>query len=152
MLNLQRVSGKMISGLGDDEIDFMSELTSRNTENIVYNQWTGLPEGEESFLSLLLNDSDLNFDLPDVDAMERLDLPEIDVETIEKLDTMEQAEVPLSTKSHTKAYSRKLKDFLSSRSLPNIIETMPVRYLDQYLRLWYSTLRKDDGSTALMPT
>ena len=49
-------------------------------------------------------------------------------------------------KKQTNAHIKAFKQFLAERNLPSQIETMPLRYLISYLRLWFSQLTRKDGS------
>ena len=66
--------------------------------------------------------------------------------------TSEKAEIPKSTESQTAAYATRFKEFLNSKGLPNMTESMLVRFLNQYLRLFYSSLREEDGSLSAPAT
>ena len=142
MLRLESVEGGMISGVNGEELDFLTMLTNSNTDAI-FDQWTGLPEGEASLLNELLDENIEHIEIPEVSNKTFLDLDE---NVNEELNKLEEQEIPNTTRAQTLSYARKFKIFLQSKSLPDCIETMPVRYLNQYLRFWYSSLRKPDGS------
>lgn len=143
MLRLGGVQSEMISGINSEELDFLTVLTKERSD-VIYNQWTGLPQGEESFLNQLLDSEDLeNLDIPELDNTQYFD--DLDAGTTEELNALENDEIPSTTKMQTTSYAKRFKAFLQSKSLPDCIETIPVRYLNQYLRLWYSSLRKPDG-------
>ena len=130
----------MISGVSTEELQFLQDLSPFIDQQDQWNQWTGLKKDDTNFLDSLLTDVDLDLD---VEIPEFHDLDEI---TVQSLDVMEKDEVPKSTSSQTLCYSTKFKDYLNSKGLPNTIESMPLRYLSQYLRLFYSSLKKDDNT------
>jgi hypothetical protein len=55
-------------------------------------------------------------------------------------------EAPKRTLAQTKLYSERFRTFLLKHGLPINFENIPERYLSQYLRFFYSELRKEDGS------
>lgn len=146
MINLKAVDTEMISGISDNELEFLCQISTDHhcNEHNKLNQWTGLRESDESFLEQLLSDFDIERDVIDLDALDSY--CDLDDATTNSLNVSEEEEVPLSTKLHTKSYAAKFKTFLVSKNLPDSIETMPVRYLNQYLRLFYASLRKEDGT------
>lgn len=146
MINLDSIASGMISGVNQEELQFLTDLSFSSAGDNRINQWTGLRENEERVLQNLMSNDDVDLDLY-IPELEESDLFfDLDETTVNSLNEMEIEEVPRSTKSHTKAYAQKFKSFLVSKQLPDCIETMPLRYLNQYLRLFYASLRKDDGN------
>ena len=146
MLRLYNVDGGMISGLNEDELNFITNLSNESqNEGDLFDQWSVLRRSDQSYLHQLLSEVDLDAEIQELNITEA-DYHDLDEETTATLNVIEENEVPCSTKAHTVSYSTKFKEFLRSKSLPDSIETMPIRFLNQYLRLWYSSLRKIDGS------
>ena len=56
-----------------------------------------------------------------------------------------QINVPNSTAFSTQQWVKKFKAFLEENELSTNIETMPVRFLSQYLRYFYYRLKRKDG-------
>ena len=129
MLNMNKISGNMISGINSEEISFLNLLTS-DTDDIFFNQFTGLPE---------------TINLPDFSNDELYS--DLDPDTILELNAMEKDNANKGTASQTDYYVSKFKRFLTSQQLQDTIETMPVRYLVQYLRLGYAKSAKSNGET-----
>lgn len=63
----------------------------------------------------------------------------------EEMDKMELEEVTESSKIHIKQYVKKFKHFLTEKNLSQDIEAMDESLLGDYLRFFYSSLRKQDG-------
>jgi len=119
LLNLSNIPGGLISGMDDEMLDW---VTKEGNERELY-------ELSDKFLNHL-NSYDVE------------DLPE-DIEN--ELKTIEAACIPKSTEEHMTKFSNKLKSFLSSKSLSTDFENIPKRILNNYLRYFYSELRKMDG-------
>lgn len=126
MLNLSKVKGNEISGLDSDEISFMALLTNDMEDEV--NQFNGLTDNQLNELCDVLNE-----------------YPEVDDSLIEEMNVLEDGMKNQRTKEQTQQFVTKFKMFLSSQNLPDNIETMPPRYLNQYLRFWYSKLKRVDG-------
>ena len=62
-----------------------------------------------------------------------------------EMDAMETAEETDSCKIHVRQYVKKFKDFLVEKNLSPEIESMEVPMLAEYLRYFYSSLKKKDG-------
>ena len=121
LLDLSRISGNQISGLSSEELSFLENLTAMNDST--FNQDTGLPE---------------EFSLPDV-------LPELPQDVLDEILQLEEECKNRNTHDQTKYYVKKFKKFLESKRLPTSIETMPIKYLSQYLRFWFANATKKDG-------
>lgn len=128
MFNHQRIGD--ISGLETEEVDFLNNfsLPQFNDGNKI-NQHTGMPF---SFIDYLMND-------------EIEELPLLSAEELSEINNIEEQAVNKSTSKQTKNHVDELKSFLQSKMLPNIIESIPQKYVCQYLRLWFSTMKKKDG-------
>lgn len=63
-----------------------------------------------------------------------------------ELDEAEKSAVPKSTFGQTKIHIKKFKNFLIEKGLSPNIETMPTRFLADYLRYFYFNLRCQDGT------
>ena len=126
MLDLKKIDGNQISGASSDDLGFLELLTSQEVDDI-FNQHTGLPIG------LQLEENITEF-------------PELDEQTLIEINELEEFGKNKSTDDQTKYFVNKFKSFLEAKHLPSIIETMPVKYLNQYLRLWYAKAKKIDGS------
>lgn len=74
------------------------------------------------------------------------DLPELTAEQLADLDGIEMDNQPSSTSSQTRQHIKKFKNFLLNKGLCANFETVPDNYLSDYLRYFYGTTRKDDGS------
>lgn len=123
-LDLSRISGNQISGLSSEELSFLETLMNDSTNDSTFNQHTGLPE---------------DFSLPDGT------LPELPQDVLDEILKLEEECKNRNTNDQTKYYVKKFKEFLTSKGLPTSIETMPIKYLSQYLRFWYATSTKKDG-------
>ena len=126
MLDLKKIDGNQISGASSEDLGFLELLTSQEVDDI-FNQHTGLPIG------LQLEENITEF-------------PELDEQTLIEINELEEFGKNKSTDDQTKYFVNKFKSFLEEKHLPSIIETMPVKYLSQYLRLWYAKAKKIDGS------
>jgi hypothetical protein len=78
-----------------------------------------------------------------------VDLPK---EVNAQMDSLELESVSRKTLEQTTAYVRRFREFLVSKGLPERFEVLPERYLCQYLRYWYSELKKGDGTYYSPPT
>lgn len=116
-MDLSRINTNQICGLGSEEMDFMQYLLA-STDDIIYDQWTGLP------------------------ATSNNELYELSDEQMQEISVMENNAKSENTERQTKNYVNMLKTFLSKNSLPNNIEDMPLRYLESYLRLFFTKIRK----------
>ena len=122
--NLDRIVGNEISGIEEKEIEFLSEFAKQlegEDGDIQIDQFSGL-----------LSNMDTARELPDLPDEVLCEIDKIDQECRNK-----------STDDATRRFSNKFKDFLIKNKLPSSIETMPVRYLAQYLRFWNSKLMKE---------
>jgi integrase len=122
LINFDNVPGRMISGLNDEELEWVSK------------------ESETRFLNELLPN-------PDIDAfLSELNFSDIDADITIQMDQLEAESIPKTTQYSTDYNVKKLKAFLVSNNLSSDIESMPAMILAQYLRLFYFNLKCKDGS------
>ena len=123
-LNLQNIPGEMISGLSTNELEWVSV------------------ESIDRYLSELTPSF---FD--NMEAEKMIDEYSIlDKDIMTEIDDLEKELTPKSTQQQTISHIRKFKTFLESKNLSPNIESMPVRFLADYLRYFYFSLRCKDGS------
>ena len=126
-----------ISGLGTAEVEFLNNFSlSQYNDGNKINQHTGMPF---SFAEYLVTD-------------QTDDLPVLSAEDIQEINSIENDAVNKSTTKQTKNHVDELKIFLESKKLPNEIESIPPKYLCQYLRLWFSTMKRKDGECYSLST
>ena len=121
-LNLNNIPGKMISGLSTEMLNFVSEASSSRF----------LHELDQTFLDELLT----------TDEMDSI----LSKEEEEKLIELEKSAQPTSTKIQTKKWVQEFRNFLKNRQLSEDFERVPASVLNDYLRLFYSNLKRQDGS------
>lgn len=123
-LNLRNIPGGMISGLSTNELEWVSI------------------ESCDRFLSEL---SPSFFD--DMEAENMIEeYSTLDRDITVQMDDLEKELTPKGTQHQTISHIRKFKTFLESKKLSTNIEAMPVRFLADYLRYFYFSLRCKDGS------
>jgi hypothetical protein len=132
MLNLENIPNKEISGLDDEMMAFVTEQSmNRYVKELSDSFRQELRELEEA-------------DIPDIMNLSEC-FPELDADDVSALKTLENSSIPNSTQSQTHRHVKKIKDFLKSRQLSDSVETVPVHLLNDYLRLFYSSLKTKDG-------
>lgn len=134
-LDLSKIKGSFISGLAEDEINFIEELIQKDIENPdnIFDQFTGYNlEKEKQFESFLdfLNSDDR----------------QLTTEEMKEIEHLENEGKCQSTEKQTRHYVQMFLAFLKENKLPEDLKGMPVRYVESYLRLWFSRLRKKDGN------
>ena len=135
MLNHNRIGD--ITGIGTEEIEFLTNFSLPEFDDgNTINQHTGMPF---SFSEYLANE-------------EVNDLPLLTTEELMEITRVEELALNKSTTKQTKNHVNELRTFLESKKLPNIIEKIPPKYLCQYLRLWFSTMKKRDGESYSLST
>lgn len=122
LLNLENVPGNMVSGLGTDELEW---VTTESSDRFVL-------ELDPDFLKEMNSEDDTEWGMLESDI-------------IKEMDEAEKSAIPMSTKFNTKQHVAKFKNFLSSKGLSIQIENMPVSFLALYLRFFYFNLRCKDG-------
>lgn len=134
MLNLSKIKGNQISGLSSENLNFLEILTNDDTNNYVYDQFTGLTDSQTAEII----ESTADFD--------DTSYPDLSDEIMREIAKTEEDAKNKRTSDQTKQYVSKFKSFLRDEKLPTNIEEMPVKYLSQYLRFWYSKLSRQDGN------
>ena len=119
MLNLANIPGEEISGLGTDELSWVSEESGSRFLN----------ELSDDFLKYLNNEED----------------DTISNEVLEELDKIERSGIPQSSLKQMESTVKRFTNFLSSKNLSSDIKEVPVSILNNYLRYFYSELRTQDG-------
>lgn len=121
-LNLQNVPGKCINGMDDELLDF---ITAESNDRYII-------ELENCFHEELLH-------------MEQ-NLPQLNKEDLEDLDKIESESIAVGTDAQTKRHALMFRNFLQQRQLCPDFERVPDRLLNDYLRLFYGNLRKNDDT------
>lgn len=129
MINLRNIIGHEISGLDSDDMTFLAKIAENSSEPV--NQFNGSTKKqyEEIYQEQKNNGKfeDLSLDVQN------------------EINNLEESFKSKSTENQTKNFVRKFQIFLDNKGIPSKIDSMPLRYLTQYLRWFYSQLRKDDG-------
>ena len=124
MLPMNRIQGNQVSGLEQNEMDFMSELiTNYEDDETIFNQFTGFP-----------NDFDIGESIT-----------ELSEDQLQLITSIENEAKSIHTENQTKHYMNMLNNFLKSQNLPTSFETMPERYIQSYLRLFFANIKKKNG-------
>lgn len=124
-----------INGLNLQEIQFLENFSfSEFNDGSKINQYTGMPP---SFSDLL----EIEDEFPDLTEGQLSELKDIEKRAINS-----------STEKQTKCVSDEFKKFLLDCSLPNQIENIPARYLCEYMRLWFSEMKRKDGEAYSLST
>lgn len=121
LLNLDNVPNNMLSGLDDEMVTWVTEESNERY----------LAEMTSAFIENLNQEETTYFEVPE----------EVDRE----LDRIEKEAMPTSTKKQTENYVNKFRRFLEENNLSPNFEEIPNRILNDYLRFFYSKLRKSDG-------
>ena len=121
-MNFDNIPNGMISGLSGDMLDFVTEVSN---ERYVY-------ELDQRFFN-------------ELEAIENVDST-LSKEQEEELIQLEKSAQPASTQNQTQKWVKKFKDFLTEKKLCPNFETVPMQMLNDYLRLFYSSLKKNDGT------
>ena len=123
MLRLERIAGNQISGLQMEELDFLNDILLEDDTDTIYNQYTGLP-------------AELNLEEKNVG------LNAVQLEEILRLEDEAKSK---STEKQTTHYIKMLTKFLQENKLMTNLTDMPKRYLESYLRLFFTRIRKANG-------
>ena len=134
MINLSKIKTNQISGMNTEDLSFLELLTSEDT-NEMFNQFTGLTDAQAA----IIEESAEHFG--DISSF----YPDLGEDIKKEIALIEEEAKNKRTSDQTKQYVNKFKSFLRDEKLPTNIEKMPVRYLSQYLRFWYSKLTTLDG-------
>ena len=120
LINFANVKNNMVSGASTDELEVIARNSMLRTPDIPGN-----------LVSFLLEEEEDDVQLSD--------------EVVAQMNSFESGEITASSKTQMNNYSTKFKTFLKSKGLPDTIETMPEKQLSDYLRYFYSSLRKVNG-------
>lgn len=122
MINLQNIPNNEICGLSTEELEFATN------------------ESESRFLTELSNDFLNSIAWTDhVDSI-------LSKEQEEELQRLELSSVSKSTAAQTIKWVNHFKRFLLEQKLCEDFEKVPDSILNNYLRLYYATLRREDGT------
>ena len=113
----------MIGGLSTEMLNFVSEASSSSRF---------LHELDQTFLDDLLT----------TDEMDSV----LSKEEEERLLDLEKSAQPMSSKIQAKKWVKEFRNFLQKRQLSEEFERVPASVLNDYLRLFYSNLKRQDGS------
>lgn len=122
LLHFKNIPNQMLSGVSGTALDFVSKESANRY----------LLELDGKFLSNLNELCD--------------NLPILTADQLKELDNIETSGIPSSTSNQTKQHVTKFKKFLLSEGLSDNIEEVPAPYLNDYLRLFYAKIRKEDGT------
>ena len=124
LLNMQNIPDGMISGLSTEQLN-----------------WVTVQSNERTLIELDPNTfSDID------DFINNNDFKELSDTITSEIDMLEKESVPKGTQYNTEAHVKKFKNFLIDQKLSTEIETMPVKFLANYLRFFYFNLRCKDGT------
>ena len=122
LINLSNIPGQMISGLSDDVLDFVTEASMERY----------VQELDPGFLQ---------------EIMEADSFDDVLSEDQQKyLLNLEKSAIPASTNDQTKKWVKNFKQFLIAKNLSPNFEKVPSKVLNDYLRLFYANLKKNDGT------
>jgi hypothetical protein len=119
MLNLSNIPGEEISGLGTDELNWVSEESGLRFLN----------ELSSDFLRYLNDEEDTN----------------ISSEVLKDLDELERSGIPKSSFKQMESVTSRFTKFLSEKNLSVDLVNIPISILNNYLRYFYSELRTKQG-------
>lgn len=128
LLNLNNIPNHQISGLNDEELNWVTNESSNRY----------LVELDPKLFNELLENYEHENQNDD-------QYKSIEHAVIKEMDEAEEAGIPSSTKFSTGQHVAKFKSFLTSNGLSENIEIMPVSFLNNYLRLFYFSLKCKDG-------
>ena len=117
LLNMNNVPGEQICGLDSETLEFVTH------------------ESNYRFLSEL--DPTIFDDLP---------IPDLTVDEEKSLRELEESAIPKTTQDQRRRTALKFRKFLEEKNLCKDFENVPDMILNNYLRLFYSSLKKEDGS------
>lgn len=123
LLNLQNIPGKQLSGLDNELIDF---ITNESNERYLH-------ELSKDFSEEVNN---INNIFPEISLTE---------DEILELENLENSSIPFGTDQQTKRHTQMFKTFLEEKKLCPDFQKVPNSILNDYLRLFYSTLKTKMG-------
>ena len=125
LLNVENIPGKMISGLDEEMLEWVThESNYRNVIELSHSFSREIYESEISISN---------------------EFPEVDDSVLRELDKIESDGVPKSTARQTLDSVKKFRKFLEQKGLCVEFEKVPCKIWNDYLRLFYSELRRKDG-------
>ena len=118
-----------------------------NYENVPNGQFSGVSDEELTFYANASNERYLNeLDHIFLQQFDNIEQTELGEETIKEMDTMEEESQCKTTAWNTSNEVKHFKNFLSGKNLSCNIETLPTTILAEYLRFYYYSLTKKDGT------
>lgn len=126
LLDMTNIPNQTISGVSTEELQWITEESS---ERMIKELDIEMFKDLDTFM--------------DENENQYQELPN---KILNELIEAEKSNTPKVTQSQTNAHIRKLKLFLKDNGLSEDIENMPVRFLADYLRYFYYTLKCKDGS------
>ena len=124
-LNLENIPGKMISGLDGEMLEWVTQES--NYRNVIELSHSFSHEISESEISI------------------SNEFPEVDESVLRELDKIESDGIPTSIACQTLDIVKKFRKFLEQKGLCVEFEKVPCKILNDYLRLFYSEIRRKDG-------
>ena len=115
LINFKNIPNNIISGLSGCEIENLAKNSMAFYEN-------------EKFVNL--------------DEKNEVNFKDIDENILEEIRKLEESAKSKSTESQTKMYVQKLDEFLKSQNILYDLKAIPTKYLAQYIRWFYSQLKK----------
>ena len=136
-INYENVPGGMISGMGDDLLEW---VTRESNERRLYE----ISNGFLDHLNTIENSENItdNFIEEELNGY----FVDLDASTLEEMDDMEESSIPNSSKKQMNSVITRFKNFLRENNLSENINELPPKIMNNYLRYFYSQLRKNDGS------
>ena len=122
-INFANIPGNSVSGLSDGELSWVSEQSMDRF----------MSELDEGFLK--------EFEFEEEDKS----FQHVDDTIVEEMNKAERQLTPQATEKQTKTHVQKFKKFLLEKNLSTEIESMPSKYLAEYLRFFYFNLRTKSG-------
>ena len=125
LLNLENIPGRMISGLDGEMLDWVTQESNyREVIELSHSFSRDIHENEISIYN---------------------EFPEVDESVLRELDKIESDGIPKSTARQTSDSVKKFRTFLQQKGLCVQFEKVPCKILNDYLRLFYSELKRKDG-------
>jgi len=125
LLNLENIPGRMISGLDGEMLDWVTQESNyREVIELSHSFSRDIHENEISIYN---------------------EFPEVDESVLRELDKIESDGIPKSTARQTLDSVKKFRTFLQQKGLCVQFEKVPCKILNDYLRLFYSELKRKDG-------
>ena len=122
MINLDNIPGGTLSGVDDSMLDFVIQESNNRY----------ITELDKSYLAALSTSESMETVLTEQQE--------------EMLNELEKSALSTSTENQTKKWVSKFRSFLEDQKLSVCFEEVPPRILNDYLRLFYSSLRTLEGT------